>query len=220
MARIMPMAIRYRGSGYEATVKSITPEDIQKFYNSWIKPNNATLIVVGDVQMADLVAKLESRFSGWQKGDVPKNPVAQAPNLAGKKIYLINKPESTQSVIFAAYLTVPYGQVSQPALTALNNILGGDFISRLNMNLREDKHWSYGAGSVVVDVKAQRPFIAYVSVQMDKTKESIQEIEKEFTAIIGDKPVTADEFLRVQSNMTLQLPGMWETNNAVGGSIS
>lgn len=207
------------GSGYEGTVQSITPEDIRKFYNTWIKPNNATLIVVGDIQMTDLVSKLESKLASWKKGDVPKYTIASVPNATGKKIYLINKPEATQSVIFATYLTVPYGQVSQPALSALNNILGGDFVSRLNMNLREDKHWSYGAGSFVWDVKAQRPFLAYVSVQMDKTKESIQEIEKEFTSIINDKPVTADEFNRVQRNMTLQLPGMWETNSSVGSSI-
>ena len=106
-------------------------------------------------------------------------------NVPGKKIYLIDRPESTQSVIFAGYLTAPYGQVSQPALNAMNNILGGDFVSRLNMNLREDKHWSYGAGSLVRDAKGQRPFLAYVSVQMDKTKESIQEIDKELTSIIG-----------------------------------
>jgi len=207
------------GSGYEGTVQSITPEDIRKFYNTWIKPNNATLVVVGDIQMTDLVSSLESKLATWKKGDVPKNIIASVPNAAGKKIYLINKPEATQSVIFAAYLTVPYGQVSQPALNALNNILGGDFVSRLNMNLREDKHWSYGAGSFVWDVKAQRPFLAYVSVQMDKTKESIQEIEKEFTSIINSKPVTADEFNRVQRNMTLQLPGMWETNSSVGSSV-
>jgi zinc protease len=209
----------FYGSGYESTVQSITPEEIQKFYSTWIKPNNATLIVVGDVQMSDLAAKLESKLAGWKKAGVPKNNIAMVKNVPGKKIYLIDKPESTQSVIFAGYLTTPYGQVSQPALNAMNNILGGDFISRLNMNLREDKHWSYGAGSVVLDAKAQRPFLAYVSVQMDKTKESIQEIDKELSSIISVKPVSTDEFNRVQRNMILQLPGMWETNNSVAGSI-
>lgn len=207
------------GTGYAATVESITSEDIHKFYSSWIKPNNATLVVVGDVQITDLVAKLENKLAGWKKGDVPKNNIAQLKNGTGKKVYLIDRPESSQSIVMAAYLTVPYGKVSQPALNAMNNILGGDFVSRLNMNLREDKHWSYGAGSFVWDAKAQRPFIAYVSVQMDKTKESIQEIEKEFTSIIKDKPVTSDEFKRVQQNMTLQLPGMWETNGSVSGSV-
>ncbi len=208
-----------RGAGYESTVKSITPEEIRKFYETWIKPNNATLIVVGDLQMADLVAKLESKLAGWKKAEVPKNNLPVVKSVPGKKIYVIDRPESQQSFIIAAYVTVPYGDVSQPALTALNNILGGDFVSRLNMNLREDKHWSYGSGSLVWDARGQRPFLAYVSVQSDKTKESIEEMEKELTSIIGDKPVTKEEFERDQRNMILQLPGMWETNNAVANSI-
>ena len=209
----------FSGAGYDATVKSVTLDEVKKFYNSWIKPNNATLVVVGDVDMKSLVSMLESKFSAWKRGDVPKNNIAQVKNESGKKIYLMDRPESTQSAILAAYLTVPYGQVSQPALTAMNNILGGDFISRLNMNLREDKHWSYGAGSFAWDAKGQRPFIAYVSVQSDKTKESVQEIEKEFNMIIKDKPISKEEFDRVQKNMTLQLPGMWETNGSVAGSL-
>jgi zinc protease len=88
------------------------------------------------------------------------------------------------------------------------------------MNLREDKHWSYGASSLVWDAKGQRPFIAYVSVQNDKTKESVLEIQKELTSIIGDKPVTADEFNRVQNNMILKMPGRWETNSSVAGSLN
>jgi zinc protease len=207
------------GSGYESTVNSITPEEIQKFYNTWIKPNNATLVVVGDVVMADLVTKLDSKLAGWKKADVPKNTPATVKNTPGKKIYLIDRPESQQSVIIAGYVTTPYGQVSQPALNAMNNILGGDFVSRLNMNLREDKHWSYGAGSLVLDARGQRPFLAYVSVQSDKTKESIEEMVRELTSIIGDKPVTKEEYDRVQQNMILQLPGMWETNNSVAGSV-
>ncbi len=89
---------------------SITPEDIQKFYGTWIRPNNATLVIVGDIQITELVAKLESKLAGWKKGDVPKKNIATAKNAPGKRIYLINRPESTQSVIFARYLTVPYGR--------------------------------------------------------------------------------------------------------------
>jgi predicted Zn-dependent peptidase len=209
----------YNGSGYEATVNTITREDILRFYSTWIRPNNATLVIVGDIQITELVAKLESKLAGWKKGEVPKKNIATVQPAAGKKIYFINRPESTQSVVFAGYLTVPYGKVSQPALNAMNNILGGDFVSRINMNLREDKHWSYGASSMILDAKEQRPFLAYVSVQSDKTMESIREIEKELTAIIGDNPITTDEFNRVQRNMTLQLPGMWETNSSVTYSI-
>ena len=88
------------------------------------------------------------------------------------------------------------------------------------MNIREDKHWSYGARSFIWDAKGQRPFIAYAPVQMDKTRETIQEIQKELSSIISDKPVTTEEFDRVQKNMLFQLPGMWETNNSVAGSLN
>lgn len=209
----------YNGTGYKATVESIAPEDIRKFYSTWIRPNNATLVIVGDIQIEDLVSKLENKLAGWKKGEIPKINITAVKNVAGKKIYLINRPESTQSVIFAGYLTTPYGQVSQPALNAMNNILGGDFVSRINMNLREDKHWSYGASTLVLDAKGQRPFLAYASVQSDKTKESIQEVEKELASIVSDNLISADEFNRVQRNMTLQLPGMWETNSSVTYSI-
>lgn len=208
------------GSGYKTTVETITLDDIHNFYNTWFKPNNATLVIVGDVEMKSLIAILETKLAAWKKSSVPKNEITQLKSTAGKKIYLIDRPESTQSVVFAGYLITPYGQVFQPALTALNNLFGGDFISRLNMNIREDKHWSYGSRSIVWDAKGQRPFIAYAPVQMDKTKETIQEIQKELTSIIGDKPVTADEFARVQKNMLLQLPGMWETNSSVAGSLN
>jgi predicted Zn-dependent peptidase len=208
------------GSGFESTVKDITLEEIRNFYNTWFKPNNATLVIVGDVELAALVSTLETKLKGWVKGNVPKLEIATVKSAQSKKIYLMDRPESTQSVIIGGYLISPYGQVSQPALTALNNILGGEFVSRLNMNLREDKHWSYGAGSVLLDTKGQRPLLAYTSVQMDKTKESIQEIQKELTAIIGDKPVSDAEFGRVQKNMVLQLPGLWETNSSVAGSLA
>lgn len=214
-----PYGIPLYGSGFQQTVNSITIEDVQKFYQSWIKPNNATLVIVGDVDMAQLKTKLESLLGDWKKGDIAKVPVADVSNATSQKIYLINRPEAVQSVILASYLTVPYGKVSQPSLDAMNNLFGGDFVSRLNMNLREDKHWSYGAGSTVFNTNGQRPLVAYVQVQGDKTKESIQEIMKEFTIINKDKPISDDEFSRVQENMTMQLPGMWETNNAVGSSV-
>jgi zinc protease len=210
----------FSGSGYEDVVSSITLNEVKNFYNTWVRPNNATLVVVGDLEMKDLVAKLNKKLAGWKKKDVPSIKLEQVKNKGGKKIYLVDRPESTQSLIVAGYLTSPYGEFSQPALNAMNNILGGDFVSRLNMNLREDKHWSYGAGSFVWDAKGQRPFLAYVSVQSDKTKESIQEIEKELNMIIKDKPITKEEFDRVQKNMELKLPGRWETNSSVVGSLA
>jgi len=207
------------GSGYVETVNSITREDIVKFYDTWFKPNNATLIVVGDVEMNQLTAGLEKRLDKWKGGEVPKKNLAVAATAKSNVLYVIDKPESQQSVIMAGYLVDPYGKVKEVARESMMSVFGGDFVSRLNMNLREDKHWSYGAGSFVWDAKGQRPLIAYAPVQTDKTKESIQEMAKEFKAIAGDKPITQEEFDRTKNNTVLQLPGRWETNDAVSGSV-
>ncbi len=101
----------------------------------------------------------------------------------------------------------------------MNDGLGGTFSSRLNMNLREDKHWAYGAQSLLFGARGQRPFIAFAPVQTDKTKESMEEINKEFRGITGNHPMSSDELEAIQANETLSLPGSRETLDAVGQSI-
>jgi len=97
----------------------------------------------------------------------------------------------------------------------MNNGLGGNFMARLNMNLREDKHWSYGAQSVLWAARGQRPFIALAPVQTDKTKESMAEMNKEFRSILADRPLNAEELTKIQANETLSLPGSRETIDEV-----
>jgi len=101
----------------------------------------------------------------------------------------------------------------------MNNILGGDFTSRINMNLREDKHWSYGARSMIMDAKGQRMYLVYSSVQSDKTADSMREVRHELQAITGDKPCTAEEFAKTQADVVLGLPGSWETIGRVAASV-
>ena len=98
-------------------------------------------------------------------------------------------------------------------------VLGGSFVARLNMNLREDKHWSYGSYTFVPDARGQRPFIGYAPVQTDKTKESLVEVMKELKGIVGGKPVSGQELAMAQDGLTRTLPGEWETQRAVGRSI-
>lgn len=207
------------GSGYEATVSSLERADVVNFYDQWIRPNNATLIVVGDITKAELQAKLEKKFASWEKGRTLEKKLSTVDAKKGNTLYILDRPESQQSVIIAGYLVDPYGDVDEVALSSMNNVLGGQFISRLNMNLREDKHWAYGAGSFIPDAKAQRAYMAYAPVQTDKTAESILEIKKEFDQIVGMKPITKEEFEKDQKNTVLQIPGMWETNSAVSGSV-
>ena len=134
-------------------------------------------------------------------------------------MYLIDKPGAQQSVIFAAVVAPPRANPREIAIEAMNDGLGGMFGSRLNMNLREDKHWSYGVGSRVRDARSQRPFYAVSPVQTDKTKESMVEMNKELRGIIGEHPVDAEELAKIQANETLSLPGSRETLDALGQSI-
>jgi zinc protease len=115
----------------------------------------------------------------------------------------------------------PKNNPNELAIDVLNGILGDNFSARINMNLREDKHWTYGARSVIIDAAAQRPFFVYAPVQTDKTKEALAEIHKELTGIrsAGDHPPTAEELDRVKDQRTLTLPGRWETNAAVLNDI-
>lgn len=208
------------GSGFENTVQSMTREDMMKFHETWIRPNNATLMVVGDLDMAELKPLLEKRFGDWKKGKTPKKNVAEVKESNKGKLYLLDRPESQQSVIIGGYLIDPYGQVDEIARETAVNVLGGEFTARVNMNLREDKHWAYGAYTFVQQAKGQRPMIAYAPVQTDKTKESVQEIIKEFKMFTGEKPVTKEEFSKTTGNAILALPGQWETNNAVMSSLN
>jgi zinc protease len=207
------------GSGTEEAVSGMKREDLVRFHRTWFKPNHATLVIVGDVSLAELQPKLARLFSGWQAGDVPQKNIGTVPDQARPLVYILDRPGAEQSIIFAGNLAAPKANPHEYAIEAMTSLLGGQFTSRVNMNLREDKHWSYGAFTLIWDARGQRPFIAYAPVQTDKTKESMIEVDKELRGIIGPKPVTQDELTKAQANLTLTLPGNWETMGAVQGSL-
>jgi len=207
------------GSGTKESVAKLTREDLVKFHDNWLHPNNSTLIVVGDTTVSELTPKLEKHFAEWKRGNVPAKNVKTVPVAAKSAVYLIDKPGALQSVIIAGVVAPPRANPQEIAIEAMNDSLGGTFGARLNMNLREDKHWSYGARTVLRDARAQRPFYAFAPVQTDKTKESLVETNKEFRGIVGDHPVGGDELAKIQANETLKLPGSRETLNALGQSI-
>lgn len=210
----------FTGSGTEDAVNKMTIADLAKFHQTWFKPNNATLVVVGATTMNEIKPKLEKLFAGWKKGEAPKKNLATVAMAAKPTVYLIDRPGSQQSNILAGHIAVPKANPDEFAIEAMNNVLGGDFTSRVNMNLREDKHWSYGASTFVWDARGQRPFLVFAPVQTDKTKESMVEILKELREVTSNRPVTNEEFVKVQTNQALSLPGSWETMASVGGSIS
>jgi zinc protease len=204
------------GSGTEESVSKMTREDVFRFHRTWFKPNNATLIVVGDTTLEEIKPKLEQFFGEWAQAEPPNKTLPHLARPAQPAVYLVDKPGALHSIVLAGTIAPPPNSDSEIALETMNNIFGGTFGARLNMNLREDKHWSYGAGSTLYGARAQRPFLAYASVQGDKTADSIAEMLKEMKGITGDDPVNPDELEKVKQQQIFELPGAHETMNAVG----
>ncbi|MEY2669003.1 MAG: hypothetical protein RJA59_1641 [Pseudomonadota bacterium] len=207
------------GSGTKASVSSITRADVEAWYRSRFHPSDAVLVVVGDTTLKEILPRLERLFSGWAPGKAPAKDLALSGKGPASRLYLVDRPGSVQSVILAGMAAPPRANPDEIAQGVVNRVLGGNFTSRINMNLREDKHWTYGARTGLSDARGPRLFLASAPVQADKTKESLQEIQKELAGITGARPVTADELSAAKGSLTLALPGRWETGGAVAGSV-
>ncbi len=208
----------FNGTGTDTSVSKLTREDLAKFHDTWYKPNNATLLIVGDTTLAEITPKLEKLFASWKPGGVPTINIPNVPQPAKDVVYLVDRPGSGQSIILVAQLAPPFNNPDQIPLDLVNDIFGGNFSSRINMNLREDKHWSYGVGSRLIPAHAERPWVSFSPVQTDKTKESMIELIAEYKNIVGDKPITEAELKDEQSNATLALPGSFETVRDLSGA--
>ena len=158
-----PYAGAFLTTGTESSVSKMTREDLVKFHDTWFKPNNATLLIVGDTSLADITPKLEKLFASWKSGDVPKLTIPSVSQPQSDVVYLLDRPGSGQSIILAAQLAPPYNDPDQVSLDLVNDIFGGNFSSRINMNLREDKHWSYGVRSRVVPARSDRSLLQHLA---------------------------------------------------------
>lgn len=205
------------GSGTVSSISALTRDDLVDHRETWLRPDNARLVIVGDTTAAEIKPILEQQLANWQRPASSKPtkqfvPVAQQQS---NRVFLIDQPGSPQATIIAGQLA-PSGNTSDAeAIDVMNTILGGSFTSRLNMNLREDKGWSYGVRSTWLDADAQGMHLTVAPVQSDKTKASIQEILRELTGYIGDNTATAAELEKVKSNKTAKLPGAYETKGAL-----
>jgi zinc protease len=212
----------FSGIGTEATVKSMTVDELRAFYRRWVRPDNATLLIVGDTTLKQIEPLLEQRLAGW-KAPAQALPVKQLASVAlpaTPRIFLVNRTGAEQSLLFAVHVAPPRSDPDNIAFETVNTVLGGSFISRLNMNLRQDKHWSYGAGTSLIDAKGQRPFVISAMVQTDKTAESIQETLKELRGLVGAHQATETEIRAAKDTLVLTLPGSNETSREVASSYA
>ena len=216
-----PYGASFTGTGDEETLKAITREDLKRFHAAWFQPAGSILIAVGDAAMGELREKLEARFAGWSGAEKPREKnIAEVENPSRSVLYLVDKPGAAQSMILGGVIATPAKHPDRLRIETMNRILGGAFTSRINMNLREDKHWSYGSRSFLADVRGQRPWLVYAAVQSDKTKESLVELDRELRDILGPRPATDDELDKVKKNAILRLPGRFETKSSLRGALS
>ena len=205
-------------TGTEQSTKAITAADVRRFYQTYYRPNNATLIVVGDVTPADVERRARALFGGWQRGAVPQMRYPAAPAAAPKPtIYLVDKPGAPQSSIRIGEVGVARSTPDYFALMVMNTILGGSFSSRLNQNLREKRGFTYGAGSGFAMRRQPGPFVARAEVTGTKTDSSLIEFMSELRGI--SDTVSSAELGRAKRYLELQLPGDFETTGSIASQL-
>src|SRR5687767_6279885 len=204
-------------TGTEASTRSITRADVQRFYQTYYRPNNATLIVVGDVTADDVERRVRALFGGWTRGNVPATSFAEPPAGLATAIYLIDKPGAPQSSVRIGSIGVPRSTEDYFSILVMNTILGGAFTSRLNTNLRETHAYTYGAGSGFSMRRAAGPFTARAEVVGAKSDSALIEFMKELRAI--REAVPDSELEKAKRYLQLQLPGEFETTGDIASQL-
>ena len=207
-------------SGDEKSINALNRAEIEKFYATYYRPNNATLIVVGDADAKTLLPKLETAFANWKSADVPKISTPENVTFDKAGIYIIDKPGAAQSVLTIGQVGVSRDNPDFFALQVMNSILGGQFSARVNMNLREEKGYTYGARTGFSFRRGAGPFDASADVQTAVTKESVQEFLKELNGIRGAIPVTAAELEYNKQSIIRRFPQGFETVGQISGQLS
>jgi len=215
-----PYGVPFSGSGDSAAVARLGPADLLAYHNSWLRPDNATIFLVGDTTLSNVMPLLEKSFGDWRaSGPRPvKNFAVPTAPQAGR-IILIDRPNTPQSLIFGGELLPVEGKDEIIALMESNEVLGGSFLSRLNTDLRETKHWSYGVESFISRPEHQVPYLIYAPVQTNETGPSIAAMREDMTTFLTSKGVTPEELSRTVDGAIRELPGDFETTAAVMGGM-
>ncbi len=203
--------------GNEASVNAISVADLQAYYRSNFLPNNATLIIVGDVNPAQIERKINAMFGTWQRGTTKPFTFGAAPRTAATTVYLIDKPGAAQSSFRIGSIGVPRSTKEYFGLSVLNTILGGSFTSRLNQNLRETRGYTYGARSGFDMRRSAGPFTASAEIVTAKTDSGLIEFFKELNAIRDTVPAT--ELSKAKRYLQLGLPGEFETSQQIASQL-
>jgi zinc protease len=204
--------------GTEESLKKISRDDLVSFYKGAYGPKNAALVMVGDVTEAEAKKLATDVFGSW-KGDGGMAPLPPEGATAASRVIIVDKPESPQTAVLAGQVGVARSNPDYEKLDVMNTVLGGMFSSRINLNLREDKGYSYGAFSFIGQNRGVGPVMAGAAVRADATGPSIDEILKE-VARMRDAGVTDDELKMAKDSMVRSLPANFETTFSTAGTLA
>jgi len=201
--------------GTEASVKAISRADMQAFWKERFVPNNAALVVAGDITMPELRVLADKAFGTWERGSASR-PQLGAPQMTEARVVIVDKPASPQTQLRVVGIGAERSSPDFRPLQVMNMTLGGLFSSRINMNLREAHGYTYGASSQFTFRRAPGPFQVAAGIRTDVTAPAVAEVFKEILSM-AQKPMTADELQRAKDSMAYSLPGAFESSaNAVG----
>ena len=208
-------------SGIKSTVEAFKREDLIDMYSKLTNPNDATFIITGDISLDEAAQLLNNKFTDWTSVNETsaKVDLFNVEDQTSPRVFLIDKPGAIQSYILAAQLLPPTNSDDDILIDYMNYAIAGSFTSRLNMNLREDKSWSYGVRTSTGYSQGQRLMRMTAPVQTDKTAPAILEILREYDEYINTTPINADELSKIKNARTLRLPGQYETLSALLGGI-
>lgn len=212
----------YGGISTIESVSAITRDDLVAFKDNWIRPDNGEVFIISDRPLAEIVTELNTAFGDWNAPATPKGTKQFTATQAGagNRIILVNRPNSPQSIIVGAQVTpLDAGDPAFIAFNSANNSLGGNFLARLNMNLRETKGWSYGVRGGTQPRENAVIYSISGGVQADRTGDSLAEMIRETNEFLTEKGVTTDELDRSIASEVGALPGRFETSPAVLGAM-
>jgi zinc protease len=210
----------YGGTGFadEAAIRGFSVADLRQFHRSYFVPNNAAVIVVGDVTPDEIIPELEAAFGSWTQGQVPEVSWPAAPQVQRREVILVDKPGAPQSVIRIGRIGTDRHTEDYYDIQVMNTILGGSFTSRLNQNLREDKGYTYGAYSFFSFDILPGPFMAGAAVQTEVTDSALAEFFKELNGIL--QPVPEEEITGAKNYEAYSLPAQFESVARIAGNLA
>jgi len=208
----------YPEIGTEASNKAMTREDMLSFWKQNYVPNNAALIVAGNIDQAELKSLAEKTFGSWQPGSAAA-PKAGPPSTTRARVVIVDKPGAQQTQLRVASIGVPRSTPDYNALEVMNNILGGLFSSRININLREKHGYTYGAGSQFVYRRSAGPFLIASGIRTDVTAPAVSEIFKEVQRM-ASAPIAAEELALSKDSLVRSLPGRFEESASAAATFA